>query len=174
MIDLYGNCTSISLVDPRRAMNNFSRGSTNSSSSRSSFRSQQNQRPWPNVPTHQIMPHTVALPPAPPPMSSNHVVLAPQSNHHIDDFSHEFSNLSVNQTNTTRPSSASPPSRSMPVARTSRSASNLNIGTVPTLRYNHGVRFQQMNFHEKHKLLFCSRLEHSEIPFQIKFVFSNN
>ena len=74
MIDLYGNCTSIELVDPRRAINNFSRGSNNSSSSRSSFRSQTTtnttqQRPWPNVPTHNIMPHTVALPP---PSVSNH------------------------------------------------------------------------------------------------------
>ena len=62
LIDLYGNCTSIELMDSRRSVNNFSR--SNQNSNRSSFREQQQrQQPWPNVPTHQIMPTTVALPP---------------------------------------------------------------------------------------------------------------
>ena len=97
MIDLYGNCTSIELVDPRRAINNFSRGS-NSSSSRSSFRSQTTtttttQRPWPNVPTHNIMPHTVALPP---PSVSNHHQLNSGNTSPFDFTSFFFLNFNFN------------------------------------------------------------------------------
>ena len=121
MIDLYGNCTSIELVDPRRSMNNFSRGST-SSSSRSSFRSQfaqdmmaTQQRPWPSVPTHQIMPHTVALPP---PVVSNNHGLPPNITNHVEDLSNHISTMTV--TSRPRPSSTSPPSRSFQRTRTSR------------------------------------------------------
>ena len=139
---------------------------SNGSSTRSSFRSQhqqqiQNQRPWPNVPTHQIMPHTVALPP----LSVNQVSLPPPQPELppepvYEDLNHQFSNMNVHQhqqqqhrhhqPTSTRPSSTSPPTRTCPPAtRSTRSASNLNIGNVPTLRYNHGVRFQPMTFHEK-------------------------
>ena len=142
LIDLYGNCTSIELLDQRRSANNFSR-SSNGSSNRSSFREQQ-QRPWPNVPTHQIMPTTVALPP----MSNN-------------DLPNQIANLTVTPPRPVAQSSPTPvttPPAPLP-AQTSavslptqnstspRSSNNLEVGTVPTLKYNQGVRFQAMTFH---------------------------
>jgi protein neuralized len=151
MIDLYGNCTSIELVDARRTVNNFSRTS-GSSTGRSSQRS---QRTWPNVPTHHIMPAVVALPPA---------VVVPQndinsrssrpmynttSNNAVVDsgLSNQMSSLAINR-QAQRPASTSPPSNNRSYQATAtRSASSLEVGTVPTLKYNQGIRFQAMTFH---------------------------
>ena len=142
MVDLYGNCTSIELMDSRRSTNNFSR--SNGSSTRSSFREQQ-QRPWPNVPTHQIMPTTVALPPL-----SNEIV-RPNEIPRQNDISRQVSSLTltpprpVAQSSPTPVSPASPPAQ--PTQSSPRSSSTLEVGMVPTLKYNQGVRFQAMTFH---------------------------
>merc|ERR1712029_1250449 len=129
-------------MDSRRSVNNFSR-STNQNSNRSSFREQQQrQQPWPNVPTHQIMPTTVALPP---PQNMN-VTPAPIQN--------ELPNIANLTVTPPRPVAQSSPvtlpitqqtsSTSLPSPRNSN---NLEVGTVPTLKYNQGVRFQAMTFH---------------------------
>ena len=86
--------------------------------------------------------------------------MAANNPNRVDDIINQVSALDVTPTPTTtitrpRPSSTSPPSRTFQnpttttTTRSSRSASNLNIGTVPTLKYNQGVRFQAMTFHEK-------------------------
>ena len=85
--------------------------------------------------------------------------MAANNPNRVDDIINQVSALDVTPPPTTtsrpRPSSTSPPSRTFQnpttttTTRSSRSASNLNIGTVPTLKYNQGVRFQAMTFHEK-------------------------
>jgi len=152
MIDLYGNCTSIELADSRRSMNNFSNRST---SARSSLRD--HQRPWPNVPTHQIMPSSVALPSLTPPVQSFQNVQPVQSVQHvqsvqpvqnIQDLTRQVSNVTIN---TPSPPQQQPQQRPRrPVVSTEPSAAasnNIDVGTVPTLKYNQGIRFQAMTFH---------------------------
>ena len=102
MIDLYGNCTSIQLVDSRRSMNNFS---NRNSSNRSSLRESAQQRPWPSVPTHQIMPTSVALPPPAP--FIHHVQQPPQPQRVMpqavsigEDINHQFSNVTIGKNKT--------------------------------------------------------------------------
>jgi len=152
LIDLYGNCTSIELADSRRSMNNFSNRST---SARSSLR--EHQRPWPNVPTHQIMPTSVALPPlvSPPVQPSVHqnfqnVHQQPvQVQNHVQELTHQVSNVTLNSASSPPANQQQRPAR-RPVAspETNTSASNnLDVGVVPTLKYNQGVRFQAMTFH---------------------------
>eukprot|EP00093_Oithona_nana_P001981 01981.XXX_7785_9386_1 [CDS] Oithona nana genome sequencing. len=134
LIDLYGNCTSIELMDSRRSVNNFSR-SSNTNSNRSSFREPQQRQPWPNVPTHQIMPTTVALPPTP--------------------MSNDLPNIASLTVTPPRPVAQSSPvtlpaTQTSTVSLTSNTSprtSVLEVGTVPTLKYNQGVRFQAMTFH---------------------------
>jgi len=147
LIDLYGNCTEIELVDSRRSMNNFSNRST---SARSSLRD--HQRPWPNVPTHQIMPTSVALPPLIPPAQSVqnvhqpvHSVQATPQN--VQDLTRQISNVTfLSNTPSPPPQQPRPRRQETNTAPTSES-NNLDIGTVPTLKYNQGIRFQAMTFH---------------------------
>merc|ERR1719384_1663691 len=113
-------------MDQRRSANNFSR-SSNGSSNRSSFREQQT-RPWPNVPTHQIMPTTVALPPV-----TNELRPTSISN----DISRQVANLTVTPPRPVAQSSPTPVTPVSPPAPTQnspRSSSNLEVGVVPTLK----------------------------------------
>ena len=106
---------------------------------------QQHQRPWPNVPTHQIMPSSVALPP---PTSSSALP--------VESLSHQFSNVSlasqhqqlpVQPTHQPQPVHASPPRRQPQTLANSTSTSSFDVGNIPTLKYNQGVHFQALTFH---------------------------
>ena len=120
-----------------------------STSARSSLR--EHQRPWPNVPTHQIMPTSVALPPlvSPPIQPSVHqnfqnVHQQPvQVQNHVQELTHQVSNVTLNSASSPPANQQQRPAR-RPVAspETNTSASNnLDVGVVPTLKYNQGNEF---------------------------------
>ncbi len=151
MIDLYGNCTSIELIDARRTANNFSRASTTATSTRSSLRSNANS----NANNRTIVtPTYVALPaPAPEPVQPDQAVDALNSHlAYIDLSSRPAPVPAATYAEPPRSSASTRPTSGATGASASRTSgsdlsSSQNSGPVPQIRFNRGINFKQLPFH---------------------------
>ena len=128
MIDLYGNCTTLELIDVRSTLNNFSNNSSNSSTRPVSRNGNAPARPLPpptvqpQLPLPQLQissPTPVALPPPQPSVAFNNYQMPVA-------LENNFSGLSLNS---------------------SSNSNVLNYDAFPPLCHNRSLTFRSMTFH---------------------------